>query len=505
MQLTFFCSTGWTGWDVAAEPAIPDRMPALIDDDLLFEDAGVPRPSVAANRWLRELPVSGAPSPATWAAYARVLREWMSFLPGIGVEVFDARDRLKDGLGAYAAHRACGPIGARFAASTWNQHVSVLSSFYQWAVAEGHAVAVPFSYAQARSRYGQQVHDVQANLARRRTPKPHVTIKYLEAGFASMLVSALGGLRPDGTADAGYRGRELARNAAITRMVLATGLRRREFTFLLVFEVPPPPPPAHPPGLPVLFGVPAGLAKGSRFRTTWIDAGALTAVHGYIGLDRAASTTGSAWRPPARWGEPLRVTGPGPEGGRVNGRKVRWASLTAGERRRLVAPDGGACLLAVRSGGGPFTAWETVLTRVSHRIRARFEPRFPLVHPHRLRHSMAMATLERLVGGFYVQAARLATVTGGGAGPDAALALYLAKADPLMVLRDLLGHSSALVTEAYLRRLDMTRIYAEAYQQATSGVSADARAAAGREAGTEFDGDGDGDGDGELDGDGGDR
>ena len=35
-------------------------------------------------------------------------------------------------------------------ASTWNQHVSVLSSFYQWAVAEGHASAVPFSYGQAR-------------------------------------------------------------------------------------------------------------------------------------------------------------------------------------------------------------------------------------------------------------------------------------------------------------------------------------------------------------------
>jgi hypothetical protein len=53
MQLTFFSRAGWQDWDVAAEPAIPDRMPQLVDDDLIFEDAGVPRPSVAANRWLR--------------------------------------------------------------------------------------------------------------------------------------------------------------------------------------------------------------------------------------------------------------------------------------------------------------------------------------------------------------------------------------------------------------------------------------------------------------------
>lgn len=49
---------------------------------------------------------------------------------------------------------------------------------------------------------------------------------------------------------------------------------------------------------------------------------------------------------------------------------------------------------------------------------------------------------------------------------DAALALYLSKADPMMVLRDLLGHTSVVTTEAYLRRLDMTRIYREAYERA---------------------------------------
>ena len=500
MQLTFFCRAGWQDWDVAAEPAIPDRMPQLVDDDLIFEDAGVPRPSVAVNRWLRELPVSGAAAPGTWAKYARALRDWMAFLAVLGIAVFGTREQLKRALGAYAAHRASGPVEARFAPSTWNQHISILSVFYQWAVAEGLAGAVPFTYAQALSRYGDQVRLAQANLARRRAPKPHVTIKYLEADFASLFLNALAGLMPDGTPDAGYRGRELARNAAMAGLALATGLRRREFTFLLVFEVPPAPPAGHPPGLPVLFGVPAALAKGGKYRTTWIDVATLHAVHSYIGLDRAASVAGSSWSPSARLGAPLLVSDPGPDGGRVNGRRVKWASLTAAERLRLVAPSGGSCLLAVRADGGPFTAWESVFTRTSQRIRARFEPRFPLVHPHRLRHSMAMATLERLVAGFYVQAVRLAAATGtddAAAGPDAALALYLAKSDPLMVLRDLLGHSSVLTTEAYLRRLDMTRIYADAYEQAANGAPAGARAAAGREAAAEFGTDA---GDGTVDG-----
>ena len=62
----------------------PDRMPVLVDDDLRFDDGGGPRPAVAVNRWLRELPSSGAPSAGTWAVYARVLRDWMEFCAGHG-------------------------------------------------------------------------------------------------------------------------------------------------------------------------------------------------------------------------------------------------------------------------------------------------------------------------------------------------------------------------------------------------------------------------------------
>jgi len=122
-----------------------------------------------------------------------------------------------------------------------------------------------------------------------------------------------------------------------------------------------------------------------------------------------------------------------------------------------------------------------VFERTADRIR-KSEPRFPHVHPHRLRHTFSIRTLEQLVSGHYRQAARLVADTG----PDAALAFYLSKADPLMVLRDLLGHSSVLTTEKYLRRLDTTRIYREAYERAGVADGLLGEADARREADEEF-------------------
>ncbi|SCK62359.1 hypothetical protein [Streptomyces sp. AmelKG-E11A] len=69
---------------------------------------------------------------------------------------------------------------------------------------------------------------------------------------------------------------------------------------------------------------------------------------------------------------------------------------------------------------------------------------------------------------------------------DAALVFYLSKTDPLLVLRDLLGHSTVLTTEKYLRRLDTTRIYREAYEGAGAAAGLTEDAAAEREAVAEF-------------------
>src|SRR5208282_6227586 len=257
-------------------------------------------------------------------------------------------------------------------------------------------------------------------------------------------------------------------------------MRAQEFSSLLSWEIPPLPP--APTKVPIPFPVPAAVAKGRKFRITWISYEALAAVHHYLEVDRPATTSGTAWRPPRNWGEPLLVTDPDARGGRVNGVRRRWETLTPAERRRLVAPGGGTCILAVKAGGGPFTAWASLFERTADRIRARYEPRFPHVFPHRLRHSFSMRTLEYLVSGHYRQAARLVK----DADADAALVFYLSKADPLLVLRDLLGHSSVLTTEKYIKRLDTTRIYREAYEGAGLADGLVSEAMAEREADAEF-------------------
>ncbi len=91
--------------------------------------------------------------------------------------------------------------------------------------------------------------------------------------------------------------------------------------------------------------------------------------------------------------------------------------------------------------------------------------------------------MERLVAGFYEQAARLAAA---GSGANAALAHYLTTSEPLLVLRDLLGHSSVLTTEKYLKRLDMLRIFREHYEDTGRRWGLLEDKAAEREADTEF-------------------
>ncbi|MET9834032.1 site-specific integrase [Streptomyces sp. NPDC006385] len=465
MYLINFFPAGWESWDVAHQPLIRDQMPVLVDEDLVFENApGSPRPTVYVNQWLRELPLNGAPARRTWENNAGCLRGWMVFLKGRGVDLLDDRKVLRAALSMYAQYRLAGPLEARWDHTTWNLHVGILSYFYRWARDEGLPVAVPFTY-QAGKRMAQGVLvDVERNLAKVRQPRPHTTIKHLERDFSELFVRALEGLGPDGEPDARYRRpREGARNSAMGGLVLSSGLRKKEFTHLTIYEVPPLPP--RPTTLPVLFPLARAITKGEKDRTTWIHYDRLAAMHQYIDLDRAASAEGFKWRPPAKLGPMLLVENPDWEGAHFNGVRRSWRKLRPQERLCLVTPEGQSPLVGLQSSGKPFVDWATVFRRTSARIRERYEPRFPTVAPHRLRHTMAMQTLEWLLTGHYQRAAALVSDTGD----DAAMALYLLKNDPMVILRDLLGHWSVTSTEFYIARLDVNRIFRDAYKATAVG------------------------------------
>ena len=75
-----------------------------------------------------------------------------------------------------------------------------------------------------------------------------------------MFVNALAGLRPDGSEDEGsqrFRGRHLACNSAVVDLVLSSGPRLQEFTYLPACEVPPL--PAAPRLMPIPFPMPESI------------------------------------------------------------------------------------------------------------------------------------------------------------------------------------------------------------------------------------------------------
>ncbi|MET9544234.1 site-specific integrase [Streptomyces sp. NPDC006627] len=477
MQMISFSSAGWESWDLARQPLIRERMPVLFDDDLLFEDGpGAPRPATVGNWYLRELPVNGSPAVRTWQNSAGCLRDWFTFLKGRGVHPFGGRKELQSALSMYVEYRLAGPLKDRWDHTTWNLHVGILSAFYSWAKDEAAVVeAVPFTYSVGCRMAQGAVVETKRTLATLRRPRPHTTFKHLEKDFSQLFVRALAGLGSDGEPDLRYRRpREAARNSVMADYVLSSGLRSQEFTHLTTYEVPPLPP--RPTLLPVEFPLAYGITKGEKDRVTWIHYAQLAAMHQYIDLDRAASAEGQTWRPPWRLGEPLLVEEPDWEGARLNGVRKSWRSLRPRERLCLVTPSGQSPLVGLQSRGQPFVDWATVFRRTSARIRERYEPRFPTTAPHRLRHSMAMRTLEELVKGRYRRIAQLVEDTD----EDAALALWLRKHEPMMILRDLLGHWSVTSTELYIARLDVSRIYRELYEStlARRNRAAEAEAAA---------------------------
>jgi site-specific recombinase XerD len=420
--------------------AIPDGMPVVFSDD--------GRPISVLNRWLRSLPTRGGRSPGTWAGYAKDLAVWQSHLDGQGVDLFADRRALREALESlYLSLRIDPGLEDRWSPATWNRLVAATDNFYTWAVEEELTTALPFSYAWARNPHTG--HRVRRNLATERNARRHATIRWLgDEQYKLFRDVGMLGLRPDGTAGGDFRGRNGARNAAFADLLRGSGVRVQEGSHLLVFELP-----EVPTGDPVLVDLRlvASICKGGVGRTTWLPIDALRRLHRYVTFERAMVAARSGWHPKRA----LEVTDADAVGGRVEGRRVRWAQLGPADRRRLVTPGGGSPLLMLSATGSAMTDWEEVFAAATARCRG-FDSSFPaIVHPHMLRHSFAVHALAWLQR----EAARIA-INNTKAGDMGVMANYQRTLDPLIALRDLLGHSSVSTTQVYLQLKNTSRLWA---------------------------------------------
>lgn len=408
-----------------------DQMPFILEDG---------KPISYANQWLQALPTHGSKSPNTWLAYARGFIDWYRFLKENGSDPLQAS---KNDLTLYYQSRRQGE--GSWSPSTWNRVVSTLDNFYQWAVEEEIVDKAPFTYRQSRfiSPDGQQI-SVLRNMAKDKTSRAHTNLKWLEEEqLETFLNLGMLGLK-NGEEIEGFLATHATRNYLFAELLAKTGLRSQEGTYLTIFELPHLPEQTQ---RYVRMNLPAAVCKGGKSRWILIPPQLVRDLQSYYQLEHAAMREGG-WRPEGA----LVVEDADSEGALINGKRRKWKTVSIAERKRLILPDGGTPLLFAKHGGSPMMTWTQVFEEANLRCQKE-HPNFPHVTPHTLRHTFAVQTLQWLIS-------QVAEGISQKTNDPLLLAGYWRVHDPLLTLRDVLGHSSVSTTQIYLQAIDATRLYA---------------------------------------------
>ncbi|WP_091305580.1 tyrosine-type recombinase/integrase [Amycolatopsis tolypomycina] len=392
-------------------------------------------------------------APLTQQGYARDLAAFLSFL-------WSARGRRSwrdaseaDHL-AYLVWRRQDPAGPRVSGATWDREVAAVNQFYRWALQAGHVQAHPIPQTSRRPLpagagwAGSRTLDEQRPATYSHDGVRDRVAWLPPAAYRAWRDVGLRGYGPDGLPRPGFRGRWATRNALFSDLMVRTGLRLQEQSALTTFEVPPGGGAASGYRR---FWLPAAIAKGASARWVYVPGGVLGDLHEYLTIDRAAvvaeaQADGRYWR--VR--RPLVVEDPArPVVARAGvARSVDVARLGPGERRRLLVE--GECglepaALWLGEQGWPITMsrWKGVFAEGNDRCRAAGLAAH--CHPHMLRHSFAVVTLEQLQRGHL---AALGELTAAQRGQYTRIF-----GDPLDWVRRRLGHRSVVTTQIYLHAL----------------------------------------------------
>jgi site-specific recombinase XerD len=334
--------------------------------------------------------------------------------------------------------------------STWGREVATVNSFHQWAIESGFVEQSPILQRPARERRWHRRSEAALTPAEAPKDGHREGLAWLPpASYRRWRDVGVRGYLPTGLPDNSFRGRNAARNATFCDLMVRTGLRLTEQASLTLFDIPDiDTHRAYPP-----TRLPSAIAKNGSGRRVYIPATVLREVWDYIRFDRAeliegARRRGTYDRLPGK----LLVEDPqhaaiAPHSG--GGRRRRVETLNPRQRRRLFvcgAEGLEPAALWLNRHGLPVMpgTWQSMFSDANDRCQRHTVGL--RAHPHLLRHTYAVVTLEQL------QREHIREL--GAMNPAQRTTYEQIFGDPLDWVRRRLGHRSVETTFKYLHTLN---------------------------------------------------
>jgi site-specific recombinase XerD len=403
------------------------------------------------DRFFLELPLSGVRSPHSLRAYGYDIAVWVRFLEtACGKTVWTATHA---DVGAFHRARRRDDVDSRISAASWNRSIAVLDKLYSWAQSEGLVATSPFRHRHVwRQGHGTARARILARNQSYERAAKRSDVRFISLeDYCVFRDVGLRGLMADGAERPGGKDRNGTRNALFAELLVTTGLRLSEASFLLAVEIADLARQAAR-GRQSRFELPCALTKGERGRSVFLPQRLLQQIASYIAAERALAVAKFKHR--EAWNtieQPIFIRRPEPRSSALvlrDGGTIPFAALTPDERRRLVicGDDGTpyeAAALWLTEIGLPVqpNSWEAAFARASCRCSsAGFSVR---VNPHQLRHTFAVHMLAMLIQHRFRESA--------GDDPASGTEGYRRLlGDPLQQVQRLLGHASLTTTYIYL-------------------------------------------------------
>ena len=438
-SLAALSGAGWVDWRRWA--GIPARTPFLLSPRFDYD--------VALNSFFLSQDMLGS-AWNTQDGYARDVKSFLNFLwhnrTRTGWRDATTADHL-----AYLVWRRQDPAGPRVDDSTWDREAAAVNRFYSLQVRANNVAENPVP--QRRRRPPLAAAGWRGRSEETMTPATYShgaareKIEWLPAAtYRRWRDVGMRGYTQQGLRDNSFRGRWAARNALFCDVMVRTGLRLAEQAALTVFEMPTD----RGLGGYQRFWLPAAIAKGGSARWVYVAESLVAEAIAYAEIDRAdvvaqahAAGRYRRWQRPFVIEDPARPIARGPDGGKV---KVRHLSPEERQRLLVEAPQGlEPAVFWLTENGTPMTrsGWKDVFRTANQRCRTHgLRIR---AHPHMLRHSFAVITLEQLQRGHIAAQAERDS--------DQRQTYSLIFGDPLDWVRRRLGHRSVISTQIYLHAL----------------------------------------------------